>query len=86
MEPRYAVSGKVIYKGAPVKKGAINFVPTKPEGRGAAGQIADGYYSLTTLNPGDGAIPGKYKVMVDDRQQDEEKLKGRPTNSVAGRT
>jgi hypothetical protein len=72
---RYAVSGKVIYKGAPVNKGAISFVPTTAEGRGAAGQIEDGHYSLTTLDPGDGAIPGKYKVTLDDRQLDEAKLK-----------
>ena len=54
---RYSVSGRVTYKGEPVKKGAINFVPGKPEGHPAAGTIEDGYYSLTTLNPGDGAIP-----------------------------
>jgi hypothetical protein len=74
LDRRYAVSGKVTYKGAPVKTGAISFVPSG-DGRGAAGRIEDGYYTLTTLDPGDGAIPGKYKVTVDDRQLDEAKLK-----------
>lgn len=75
LESRYAVSGTVTYKGAPVKKGSINFVPVKPEGHPAAGTIVDGKYSLTTLNPGDGAIPGAYKVTVDDRELDQGKLK-----------
>ena len=75
LERRYAVSGNVTYKGAPVKKGSINFVPVKPEGHAAAGTIADGYYSLTTLNPGDGAIPGMYKITVDDREPDQQKMK-----------
>jgi hypothetical protein len=75
LEKRYGVSGTVRYKGEPVKKGTINFVPTKPDGHAATGNILDGNYSLTTLNPGDGAIPGTYKVTVDDRQLDAEKLK-----------
>ncbi len=72
---RYAVTGKVTYKGEPIKKGTINFVATTADGRGASGSIVDGYYSLTTLNPGDGAFPGIYKVTVDDRQLDAQKLK-----------
>lgn len=71
---RYAVSGKVTYKGVPVKKASISFVSKEPEGRGAAGSVVDGYYSLTTLNPGDGALPGTYKVTVDDREVDMGKL------------
>jgi hypothetical protein len=71
----YSVSGKVSLNGQPVKKGVINFVPTTPEGHGATGMIEDGTYSLSTLNPGDGALPGKYKVTVDDRQLDMEKLR-----------
>ncbi|MHC5541310.1 peptidase associated/transthyretin-like domain-containing protein [Singulisphaera rosea] len=67
---RYSVSGKVLYKGEPVKKANISFIPTSPDGRGATGSVQDGYYSLTTLTPGDGALPGSYKVTVDDRQVD----------------
>ncbi len=75
MQPRYAVSGKVTYKGEPVKHASISFVPNAPDGRGASGTVEDGYYSLTTLDPGDGALPGTYKVTVDDRQLDGDKLR-----------
>ncbi|MGE3820300.1 MAG: hypothetical protein AB7I30_12840 [Isosphaeraceae bacterium] len=61
---RYPVSGKVTYKGEPVPKGRIDFVTSDPEGRSASGEITDGYYKLTTADPGDGALPGKYKVTV----------------------
>lgn len=70
LDKRYAVSGKVTYKGAPVAYGQINFMPDKPEGRGATGQIKDGEYSLTTLEPGDGAFPGSYSVTVDAKKAD----------------
>ena len=34
---RYSVSGKVTYKGEPVQKGKISFVPEVESGRGATG-------------------------------------------------
>jgi hypothetical protein len=67
---RYPVSGKVTYKGSPVKKASINFIPNDPEGRPAGGRVEDGQYVLTTLDPDDGAIPGKYKITIDDRELD----------------
>ena len=67
---RYSVSGKVTYKGEPVKKATITFLPTTPDGRGAGGQVVDGQYTLTTSSPNDGALPGMYKVTIDDRQTD----------------
>jgi hypothetical protein len=72
---RYPVSGKVTYKGEPIKKAVINFVPNDPEGHPAGGTVEDGHYELTTLTPKDGAIPGKYKVTVDDRQLDAEAVR-----------
>ena len=45
----------------------ITFQPASAEGKskGASGQIQpDGRFELTTLKPGDGAVPGKYKVIV----------------------
>lgn len=72
---RYPVSGKVTYKGQPVKKAVINFLPNDPEGRPAGGKVVDGQYELTTLNPGDGAIAGKYKVTIDDRELDPEAMR-----------
>lgn len=61
---RYAVRGTVKYKGLPVERGTISFVPVDPAGRAASGAIEGGSYTLTTLSPGDGALPGKYKVAV----------------------
>jgi len=64
---RYKVSGKVTYKGEPVPKGTVNFLPTKPpppEGRAATGEIKDGYYSLSTTGNNDGALSGDYNVAI----------------------
>ncbi len=72
---RYSVSGKVTYKSQPVEKATISFVPTTREGRAAAGQVENGHYTLTTLAPGDGAIPGKYKVIVTAVEIDNTEMK-----------
>jgi len=61
---RYSVSGTVTYQGKPVPKGSVRFLPNDPNGRAAGGDIVDGSYSLTTQDPGDGAIPGQYKVTI----------------------
>ncbi len=62
---RYPVSGAVKYKGQPVAKGQISFVPLKGGStHGASGTIENGSFSLTTLTPGDGALPGDYKVTL----------------------
>jgi len=82
---RYSVSGKVSYKGEPVQKGKISFSPEDSTGRGASGDIVDGSYSLTTQDPGDGALPGKYKVVVDSRQIDEALLKSETEKFAAKR-
>jgi hypothetical protein len=74
-ETRYKVSGTVTYKGAPVAKGKISFSPVKGEGRGATGQIENGSYTLTSVEPGDGALPGSYLVSVDTREIDDAEVK-----------
>jgi hypothetical protein len=61
---RYRVSGTVTYKGEPVPKGNISFIPTAPGGREASGAISNGWFTLTTATPDDGALPGSYKVTV----------------------
>jgi hypothetical protein len=64
---RYAVTGTVKYKGAPVEHGSITFEPAggTAEGRHATGTIENGSYKLTTTGEGgDGALPGNYKVIV----------------------
>jgi hypothetical protein len=72
---RYPVSGKVTYKNAPVENGTISFAPSDTGGRPASGQIVKGTYSLTTLAPGDGAMPGKYKVTVISKEIDTAEMK-----------
>ncbi len=62
--PTEPVSGVVTLDGKPVPQANVVFVPDG-SGQGAAG-ITDeaGKYTLTTTNPQDGAVVGKYKVMV----------------------
>jgi hypothetical protein len=71
---RYAVSGAITYNNKPLEKGNINFAPDGPEGRAAGGTIVDGRYSLTTHDPDDGAVPGKYKVSVVAKMIDASKV------------
>jgi hypothetical protein len=72
---RYSVHGTVTYKGEKLAKGQIAFVPEAQGGQPASGTIENGYYSLTTLTPGDGALPGKYKVTVVAWDYDPEKVR-----------
>lgn len=73
---RYAVSGTVSYNGKPVEKGTITFKPAtdSESARAASGDIKDGKYSLTTAEPGDGALPGSYKVTVVAKDMDTAEL------------
>jgi hypothetical protein len=63
----YPVKGKVTYEGKPMKGGgSISFVPTaKQEGKAAGGEIKeDGTYELMTNKPGDGSMPGEFRVVI----------------------
>jgi hypothetical protein len=64
LKARYPVSGKVTYKGQPVPKGTISFSPVDGAGEGAYGEVVAGSYRLTTYTPGDGAVPGRYRVSI----------------------
>jgi hypothetical protein len=72
--PRTAiVRGKVTYKGKPVPNGTVNFIPAA--GKDASGEIqSDGSYTLTSYRPGDGAIPGKYSVVIVAMQDNSTRL------------
>ncbi|MFO0908808.1 MAG: hypothetical protein U0794_10700 [Isosphaeraceae bacterium] len=62
---RVKINGKVTYKGQTITKGTINFVPEVADGRPAVAEITNGSYSsVTTQTPGDGILPGKYKVAI----------------------
>ncbi len=64
---RYPVHGRVVYEdGSPVTEGMV--IGEKAEGDRrvkAQGSLkSDGTFSWGTLSPGDGAEPGKYRVVV----------------------
>ena len=69
------VSGTVTYKGEPVTKGVVSFVPAGgpgvETGQPAAGEIgSDGSYELTTFDEGDGAVLGEHVVLVQAVEMD----------------
>lgn len=62
---RYKVSGAVTFPdGEPVRTGVVEFIPT--EGNLTAnGEIdREGNFTLTTISNKDGAVPGKYRVVI----------------------
>lgn len=61
----FPVSGVITLGGSPVEGAQVAFNPEDPTGQGAFGRTdAEGRYQLTTFEAGDGAVPGKYIVMV----------------------
>ena len=61
------VAGTVTMNGNPVEGADVMFVPKEPtpNRRVAAAQTdAQGRFTLTTLNPQDGAAPGEYSVTI----------------------
>jgi hypothetical protein len=62
------VSGKVTYKGEPVKNGTVFFKPDEAKGTvgpAAVGSItSNGTYVMSTESVGDGAIVGHHKVGI----------------------
>jgi hypothetical protein len=62
------VRGKVTYKGEPVKKGTVFFMPDDSKGTvgpPAVGSItSDGSYVMSTESSGDGVIVGSHKIGI----------------------
>jgi hypothetical protein len=60
------VSGRVTYKGEPVKNGTVFFLPDESQGTIGPSATAslrdDGTYSASTDFPGDGVIIGSHKI------------------------
>ena len=65
--PTYDVKGKVLLSnGKPLSSGRVTFVSADGSLPEVSGEIQpDGGFALTTRNPGDGAVPGKYKVRIE---------------------
>src|SRR5687768_4724922 len=63
--PVYPASGQVVYKGQPLEGAFVSFTPTEGKTHGASGRTdAEGRFTLTTFDPGDGAPAGRYRVTV----------------------
>ena len=59
-----SVSGTVTLDGKPLADATVQFVPDGA-GKDATGQTdKNGYFSMSTFNPGDGVVAGKYKVVI----------------------
>jgi hypothetical protein len=59
------VKGTVKLDGKPLAGASIQFIAQDPGGRDATGSTdADGVFQLSSFRAGDGALPGKYKVVV----------------------
>ena len=69
-DPHVSVTGTVKFPDGSVPRGdiaTVTFQPASagPGAKGASSTIAeDGSFSLRTLKPGDGALPGDYRVTV----------------------
>jgi hypothetical protein len=62
------IHGSVSYRGQPLDHGTVIFLPTSGA-RQASGEIGrDGMYELTTLEKGDGAQFGEYKIVIHSLQ------------------
>jgi len=61
------VSGKVTAGGKPLEAGTVTFISTDGQRPNATGAIQPGgSYTLQTVDPGDGAVVGDYKVAITD--------------------
>jgi hypothetical protein len=61
---RVPASGVVLYKGDPVEGATVVFAPQDHSHSAAARTGPDGRFQLRTFQPGDGAVPGNFKVTV----------------------
>jgi hypothetical protein len=70
------VKGKVTYKGKPLTKGMITFLPDG-YGREAHGEIQpDGTFVLTTDKEGDGVVAGEHRVSITHLEKSLDKDRG----------
>ena len=70
--PTAQVTGQVTYRGAPLGRGEIKFIPVQAAGgtRVAYGTLDEqGRYRLGTYSQEDGAILGDYQVAVESRAE-----------------
>ncbi len=67
--------GVITVDGQPMEGVMVVFNPDAEGGRAASGRTdAEGKYVLTTVENGDGALPGTYKVSVSKHENEEDDL------------
>jgi hypothetical protein len=68
----FPVRGSVTYKGEPLSRGIVTYLPATPEaGRPANGPIQpDGTFSMTTQTRDDGVMRGTYSIIVHSYVED----------------
>ena len=92
LPPTVPVSGKVTYKNQPVAGATVTFIGEGDLRPAVAITESDGNYSLKTLDA-DGAMPGKYVVLVEKNEvppeltkevsmEDAAKMAGRPPPAI----
>lgn len=61
----FPVTGVVSFDGKPLSGATVMFNPAAGNGHGSIALTdATGRYKLTTFKPGDGVVPGDYKVAI----------------------
>lgn len=58
------VNGRVTLDGEPLPNAIVTFMPTDGQRTASGTTNAQGEFSLSTFEPGDGAVPGEHKVAV----------------------
>ena len=85
--PTYKVSGVVTLDGQPVEGAVISFLDEKGGPYNAvATSGADGKYELTTFEKGDGAVEGKYNIMVTKYGKEDEVSPNKTPADAGGAT
>lgn len=63
-ETTHVVTGKVTLYGTPLAGAVIGFSPLDGQRSAVGISDAEGNYTLRTYEPGDGAVAGKFKIVV----------------------
>ncbi len=60
------LSGTILFEGHPIPPGTLTFIPKEGKGPTATGTISDaGHFTVSTHRPGDGIVPGEYRIRVE---------------------
>ncbi len=80
---RQAVSGTVTFKGQPLDKGTITFLPADSQSKAQPGgaTVANGQFSLPAAQ---GLAPGKYRVQISSPVGGEEPAAGEAPGDSSG--